>query len=132
MNKWHYKEIRYIIREVRDYGYAIRWILNKNYYEIYQVEFTRIDEFNVEIKITNFLLNEFVAKEILTMHMTEKIVEFVDIDGVYYNKKIDCVRDLYELLNKRLNRYKRKTSEKYKELLEMVEYLEENFPELLI
>ena len=123
--------VNQMIRNVRDTGGYECWVLNKNYMEIYHFRFTMISEFDVQIDLGNSLANEHVATIILTLHMKDKIIELLEeVPGIFYLEKYECHRELYTSLYDKFN--KAKTKKTKQGLVEKIEFIECEFPHMVL
>lgn len=120
-----------LIPSIRRDGELECWILNKKNMEMYHIKFVLISEFDVQIDLTNALDRSHILRIIMVLHMKEKILELFDeVPGVIYLKRLQCYRELYSSL---MNKAKKATSVRVKDALyTKLEYLESEFPELII
>jgi len=120
-----------LVGTVRAEGGIKFWVLNKNYYEIYEFRVTQISDFDIMIDLVNSLEGEFIMSTTFVLHMKDKITELLDeIPGKVYLKKLECYRELYGSLINKVEVLK--TQKKIDEMLEKIDYIESTFPELLI
>jgi hypothetical protein len=128
-NKGYY--IKTMIHNVRKNGIDECWILNKQNLEIYSFKATQISEFDVQIDLFNSLENDKIFSGLFIMHMRENILKlFTEVPGTIFVNKLDCYRALYSSLN--INLTKTKQKKKIMELEEKIEYIEMEFPQLII
>ncbi len=120
-----------LVSTVREEGGIKFWVLNKQYYEIYEFRATQVSDFDVAIDLVNSLEGELVLSVTFVLHMKDKITELLDeIPGKVYLKKLECYRELYHSLLDKVETIKSK--DKKLEMLEKIDYIESTFPELLI
>jgi len=123
--------IHQMVKDVRDSGDTEFWILNKTYYEIYHFKATQISEFDVNIDLDNALAEEHVLSMTFVLHMKDKILELLEeVPGKVYLNRFECYRDLYKSLHEKFESIKSKSIKA--ELIEKIEYIEDQFPELLL
>jgi len=128
-NKRYYVQI--MVGNIRQNGTDECWILNKQYSEIYSFKSTRVSEFDVQITITNCLAFEQIFNGIFVLHMKDKIFSILaEIPGTIYISKLDCFRSLYDQLKNSVEKTKNK--KKLAEIFEKINYIESNFPQLII
>lgn len=128
-NKNYYVQL--MVRAVREHGGAEFWVLNKKHLEIYHFKATQVSDFDMQMDIDNALLNEHIFSGIFVLHMRDHIVTLLDeVPGTIYVKKLDCYRELYNSLYAKASKIK---SKKIKdELVEKIEFIETEFPQLVI
>lgn len=120
-----------MISSVRNDGGIEFWVLNKKYLEIYHFKATQVSEFDVQIDLNNALEREHIFTGMFVLHMKENILEFLEeVPGTVYLKKIECYRSLYDSLYEKTS--KTKTLRIKQELVDKIEFIEEEFPQLVI
>jgi hypothetical protein len=123
--------VHHMVKSVRDNGDVEFWVLNKTYYEIYHFKATQISEFDVNIDLDNALAEEHIMSMTFVLHMKDKILELLEeVPGKVYLNRFECYRDLYKSLHEKFENIKSKSIKA--ELIEKIEYIEEQFPELLL
>lgn len=128
-NKKYY--IQLMVRAVRKTGGAQFWVLNKQYLEIYHFKATQISEFDMQLDINNALAKEHVFSGVFVLHMKDHIHELLEeVPGTIYVSKLDCYRELYCSLYEKAS--KTKTKKIKAELIEKIEFIEQEFPQLVI
>lgn len=116
---------------IRENGGSECWILNKQNMEIYKIKATQITEFDIQIDLINSLTQELVISTRFVLHMKQSILElFEEVPGIIYSNKIEVYRELYNTLNEKFNKSKMKKLKL--ELKERIEFIENEFPELII
>ncbi len=116
---------------IRDSGGSECWVLNKTNLEIYKFKATQITEFDIQVDLTNGLTNELIISARFVLHMKQSILElFEEVPGTIYTKKLDVYRTLYQLVIEKYNKIKMKKIKE--ELKEKMEFIENEFPELII
>lgn len=120
-----------MVMDIRDKGGTEFWVLNKTYYEIYYFRATQVSDFDVCIDLENSLAEEHILSITLVLHMKDKILELLEeVPGKVYLNRFECYRDLYKSLHEKFENIKSKSIRA--ELLEKIEYIEDQFPELLL
>lgn len=120
-----------LVGDVRANGSTAFWVFNKNYLEIYHFKVTQITDFDVNIDLYNSLAEEHIMSIVLVLHMKDKILELLEeVPGKVYLNRFDCYRDLYKTLHQKFETIK--STNIKTELLEKIEYIEVQFPELLL
>jgi hypothetical protein len=128
-NKKYY--IQLMVRAVRNHGGVDFWVLNKQYLEIYHFKATQISDFDMQIDINNALVGEHVFSGVFVLHMKDHIATLLDeVPGTIYVSKLDCYRELYRSLYEKAS--KTKTKKIKTELVEKIDYIEVEFPQLVI
>lgn len=119
------------INIIRDKGGAECWVLNRKHFEVYHFKAEQITEFDVRIDLRNALTKELVISVNLVLHMKQSMLDlFEEVPGIIYVKKLDVFHDLYGVLSDKYNNVKTKKIKL--ELKERIEYIENEFPELII
>jgi len=120
-----------LVSDVRANGSTECWVFNKNYLEIYHFKVTQITDFDINIDLDNALAEEHILSVVLVLHMKDKILELLEeVPGKVYLNRFDCYRELYKSLHQKFETIKSKSIKE--ELLEKIEYIEAQFPELLL
>lgn len=120
-----------MVRQVRDTGGCEFWVLNKQYLEVYYFKATQISDFDVQLDIENSLVQEHVFSGVFVLHMKDHILELLEeVPGTVYMKKLDCYRGLYSSLYEKAS--KTKTKKIKEELVEKIDFVESEFPQLVI
>lgn len=123
--------VQQMVRTIRDVGSDEFWVLNKQYLEIYHFKAVQISEFDVQIDLNNALEQEHVFTGVFVLHMKENILKLLEeVPGKVYLKKLDCYRELYQTLYEKAS--KTKTQKIKQELIEKIEFIESEFPQLVI
>lgn len=120
-----------LVSDIRADGGADFWVLNKTYYEIYHFKATQITDFDVTIDLENTLAEEHVFSGTFVLHMKEHILELLEeVPGKVYLNRFECFRDLYKSLIEKFETIKSKSIKE--ELKEKIDYIEDQFPQLLL
>lgn len=120
-----------MVQDVRNDGGTEFWVLNKQYLEIYHFKATQISEFDVQIDLDNALEKEHVFSGTFVLHMKDHILTLLDeVPGTVYIKKLECYRALYDSLYDKAS--KTKTLRIKQELVEKIEFIEDEFPQFVI
>lgn len=123
--------IKNMISDIRKNGHYECWVLNKQNLEIYSFKSTQISDFDLQIDLFNSLENEKIFSGIFIMHMRENILKlFQEVPGTIFSNKIECYRTFYEKLQMKI--LKIKNPKKQIELQEKIDFIEMEFPQLLI
>lgn len=120
-----------LVKNIRTTGGMEFWVFNKTYFEIYYFKVTQISDFDIIIDLENALAEEHIISLSCVLHMKDKILEFLEeVPGKVYTNRFECYRELYQSLTDKFKTLKSKTIKQ--ELLEKIEYIEDQFPELLL
>lgn len=123
--------IQPLVSYIRNTGGFDFWVLNKTYLEIYHFRCTQISDFDVMIDLNNSLEREHIYSGTFVIHMKSNILELLNqVPGKVYTHKLDCYRELYYSLIEKISITKSKKLTV--EFTMKVEFLETEFPELLI
>ncbi len=123
--------INQLVRTVRNMGGCEFWVLNKIYMEIYSFKFTMVSEFDVQIDLSNSLEKEHLLSGIFVLHMKDKIIKVLEeVPGTFFLDKYECYNELYESLYDKLN--KAKTKKTKQSLAEKIEFIENEFPHMVL
>ena len=118
------KFIKIIMGAVSQQGYYRFWIFNEDNFEIYEYSISRVSDYDIEIVLTNILLSEIILVKSLHHTKNDKILDILKIiPGKIYINKIETFRDLFKCLSAG-----KITNEKR----EIIKYLQNNFPQMLI
>ena len=122
--------VRRLISTVRMCGGDEFWVLNQQNMEIYKFKITQISDFDIQIDLFNALLNENIFTGYFVMHMHDKIIDLLnEVPGIIYDQKLECYRTLYYGLNNKVLKASKKIKD---ELIEKIEFIETEFPQLII
>ena len=120
-----------MVSEIRANGGMEFWVMNRTYFEIYHFKATQITDFDVVIDLDNSLAEEHILSVTFVLHMKNKILELLEeVPGKVYLNKFECYKDLYKSLHEKFRRIKSKSIKA--EIFEKIEYVEDQFPELLL
>lgn len=120
-----------MVSDIRANGGTEFWVLNKNYLEIYHFKATQITDFDVNIDLENALAEEHIISLTFVIHMKDKILELLEeVPGKVYINRFECYRELYKSLQEKYKTIKNKKIKS--ELVEKIDYIEVQFPELLL
>lgn len=116
---------------IRQNGGLDFWVLNKTYFEVYNFHCVQISDFDIMIDLNNSLERENIYSGTFVMHMKTHILELLNqVPGKVYLNKLECYRELYQSLNEKIVSIKSK--DLVREFSVKVEFLETEFPELII
>lgn len=123
--------IHRLVTEVRKNGGNEFWVLNKTYLEIYRFKTTQVSEFDLEIELHNSLEREQIFSGVFVLHMKDNILKFLEeVPGSIYLKKLECYRALYDTLYEKASKTKSKKLKK--ELVDKIDFIENEFPQFVI